>query len=124
MKRYHKSVYFPPSENQVLIKFIENINTLPWSVSTHAFDNLKYRVVNLEAALRTIQEKLFGVDEVFEYYTDNSGIVKACFRFEWDGGNDIIVVVGLWKRLITAYLNGKDDNHCTLNRSLYVLPLS
>lgn len=117
MNRYHKKVYFPANRIE-LVQFSNTLNSLQWSFSAHCLDNIKHRDIKIEQLLLFIKDKILFADDIFEYYQDII-IEKACFRLQYIDGYDIILVISNQKKIITIYLNAKDDEHYTLRHAQY-----
>jgi hypothetical protein len=120
MLRYHKKVFIDPLLLPRLKAFTASLNASDWGYSSHALENVKDRAIDLEALLRFIKGIILEPDTIFEFYIDDitKDIIKACYRVEW-ANMDIILVLGQDKKIITIYLNGKGDEHFTLNKDLY-----
>jgi len=116
MNRYHKKVYFKHIKE--LSIFNDNLNAKKWQYSIHALDNLKHRAIDNMAILKYIRDIKLKYDNIFEYYSIDNDIQKACYRIEYIH-SDIILIVSKQKCIITIYLNSKNDNHETLKKELY-----
>ena len=121
MYRYHKDVYIPEADSVRLEAWTERLNAGKWQYSRHCCDILKCRTISLNAVLLFIKAVKLNAKDIFEYYTDeNNSFVKVCYRIAYTSGVDIILVIGEDKKIITIYMNEKNDLHYTLNKSLYV----
>jgi hypothetical protein len=120
MLRYNKAVYFKPEALKSLKTFTLQLNNLQWNYSRHCLDNIKFRVIDIKGLLLFIKGLKLSASDIFEYYIDdiNKNIIKACYRIPYLG-NDIIIVLGDKKQIITIYLNDKNDNHITLKKGIY-----
>lgn len=119
MLRYHKELYFPENDLQNLKKFIDGLNAKKFSFSIHAFDKIKERLTDFESLGYYLKDLTFQYENIFEYYKENDLIVKAVFRFNYDKGRDLIIVINEYKKVITIYFNSLGDNHYTLNPENY-----
>lgn len=121
MLRYHEKINFPKEDIKKLQKFNDNMNIKSFSFSSHCLENIKYRAIDLTKVLEYIKNDVeFNKEDIFEYYKDNiEEIEKACYRIEYDNKNDLILVMGKDKKIITIYFNEKEDNHETLKKELY-----
>ena len=65
------------------------------------------------------QSYLFEVETEYNTETRFETITKAVFRTEYNDTKDIVIVVreGI---IVTAWLQNKEDKHCTLNLKKYV----
>jgi hypothetical protein len=72
----------------------------------------------LENLLRHIKNEVLNTEDIFEYYTTDGEIEKVCYRMSYDY-YDYILVVSKDKRIVTIYINSKDDTHEGLNKSVY-----
>jgi len=121
VKRYHKKVGFPESDIPKLLALAEKFNSIEgFGYSDHCLEHLKYRVIDNFAVLSFIKDAVyFDADQIFEYYTLDDEIEKICFRFPYNNGIDLILVLSEDKVIITIYINSVNDKHETLNESLY-----
>jgi len=120
MKRYHKKVYFPFPEK--IEAFNNRLNALDFSYSKHSLDNLRYRAIDMEGVLRFIAGAELKAEDIFEYYLNEyNEIEKACYRIQYNSGIDLILVLNYNKRIVTIYCNRANDNHYTLNKTLYTI---
>lgn len=117
MLRYHKEVYFSNELKEKLKAFTDNLNKKAWRYSQHALENIKYRTIDIENLLIYIKGLNLSDNDIFEAYIDDD-IVKACYRIKYNL-NDVILVIGKNKELITIYLNAVNDKHDTLKKELY-----
>ena len=128
--RYHKDVYFPHSKQLLLL--VEKLNQTKWNYSQHCIDGLDSRCIDIKQVLTFIRELKLSADDIFEYYTTSNGdfggvrkaeadqtILQACFRIKYSTTQDLILVVSDKKVIVTVYFNGVNDEHETLNESLY-----
>jgi len=120
MKRYHKKVYYPDSSKVDLEGFIKGLEGLAWQYSRHTLENLKYRSYNTKDILLYIKDLKLDYNDIFEYYADDTGIKKVVFKIDYKGLFDLCLVISGSKKIITIYINSKNDNHDTLDRGLYV----
>lgn len=120
MKRYHIKVYYPNSAKKSLRAFTEALQSRAWQYSRHALENLKYRSYNVKDILLYIKGLKLDSNEIFEFYSDNTGIKKAVFKIDYKGIFDLCIVISDKKKIVTIYINSKNDNHDTLDRGLYV----
>jgi hypothetical protein len=122
MNRYHKKIYFPADHKEKLISFTYIINRQDWQYTKHCIDNIKLRELDMRQLLYWIKSEVYlDYDYIFEYYTDDNGeIEKVCYRISYNKGVDIILVIGINKKLITIYYNAADDKHYTLRKENYI----
>lgn len=119
MLRFHKKIYFPDIEK---LKNVNNkLNVLNWQYSKHAIENLKYRSIDIREVLNFIRNIELHYIDIFEYYKLDESIEKICYRIEYNKFTDIILVVNKYKKIITIYMNSKEDKHFTLKKYLYCL---
>jgi len=120
MKRYHKKVRFPDADLPKLNELVDRFNAIEkFGYSDHCLEHLKYRAIDNMAVLNFIKDVWFEADQIFEYYTLDDIIEKACFRLPYNKGIDLIVVLSKEKVIVTIYVNSAEDKHETLNTSLY-----
>ena len=120
MKRYHKKIYFPHVKK--LKEFNASLNSQTWQYSNHALDRINQQIDfrEIRNLLTDINVQELNETNIFEYYVDNENIDRVCYRVSYSNLRDIILVIGRCKKLITVYLNDVNDNHMTLNESLYI----
>ena len=120
MLRYHKKVYFPAGDIDRLKIFTDNINSMDWRYSAHCLENIKYRAIDMSRLLLFIKALSLDNAAIFEYYAEDKSrdIIKACYRISFND-EDIILVMSEDKKIITIYLNSREDEHFTLKRELY-----
>ena len=125
-KRFHREVYFPPWAEESVQEFIQ------------AIDKQGYITFSLHSVKKVVQyTKSYGTEffrhveialrrgrlssgEVFELYSNDKSIRKACFRFSFEGFPvDIVVVLSKEGTVVTIYITDKEDNHSSLDSSLY-----
>ena len=119
MKRYHKKVYFPFGSITDLHKFTDKLNAMQWRYTPHALDNLKYRAIDNRDILLFIKDLVLDFSDVFEFYTQDNEVIKACYRIYYNDDIDIILVISNDKKIITIYLNERNDLHYTLKENQY-----
>ena len=119
MLRYHKKIYFPDTAEKDLSEFTDKLNRLQWKYTAHSIDNIKYRVVDNKSILLFIRDLKLDSKNVFEYYADDNGIIKICYRIPYMDNMDIILVLSECKEIITIYLNSNTDLHYFLKQELY-----
>lgn len=119
MQRYHKKVYFPDSAKNDLKNFTIKLNNKQWRYTKHCLQHVKWRSYNFENILKYIQQKKLNDMDIFEYSTLNNKIIKACYRFTYSEGMDIILVTDENKSIVTIYLNMSADKHNTLKTCQY-----
>lgn len=118
MKRYHETIYLP---NQLMLKGKElasKKHEFTEHAKSHFYDKNKSHRVDrklVEAALINIEKR---PPDPFEVYVNNGKVIKAVFKSSYNKTQDIIFVLSD-KKVVTFYLNGKFDNHVTLNGELY-----
>ena len=122
MLRYHKEVFTEPKHWETLKALTDYFNGMKWSYSGHCLDNIKSRAVDMGQLLRFIKGLRLEAGDIFEYYLDEktSEPVKVCYRISYIPGLDIILVIGEDKKIITIYMNSREDKHETLKRELYI----
>ena len=119
MLRYHKKIYFPDTAEKDLSEFTNKLNKLNWGYTAHSIDNIKYRVIDNKSILLFIRDLKLDSKNIFEYYADDNGIIKTCYRIPYMDNMDIILVLSECKEIITIYLNSNTDLHYFLKQELY-----
>jgi len=118
MARYHKEVCFPEEYERDLEILTNELNNKDFRFSEHCLDNLKYRAIDIENLLRYIKTLELKKEWIFEYYTYKDEITKICYRVEYEL-YDFILVLTNQKKIVTIYINSKEDKHETLNKEIY-----
>ena len=126
LKRYHHSIYYPDWAESSLDAFVRNIraeNSIVFSI--HSVDKivsetLEYGRRLFKYLLKAVKRTSLEADTIFEFYAFREEVKKACFRFSFDAFPvDIILVISADGTVITMFTTNKDDNHSTLDASLY-----
>ena len=121
MNRYHKDVYIPEVDMTSLEVSTHALNVLKWRFTPHCIDNLTVRTIRQEDILLFIKDLKLQAVDIFEYYKNEyNRIIKICYRISYTQNMDIILIISDEKKIITVYMNEKEDNHLTLNKMLYV----
>ena len=118
MARYHDRVNFPTEHIKDLEILNDELNGMRWSFSSHCLESLELRVLDMESLLNFISVLKLDAEWIFEYYTREEEIVKVCYRVAYDL-YDFILVLNNQKKIVTIYINSKDDEHETLNKDIY-----
>jgi len=122
MKRYHRKIYIPKQDEEILSGLVDTLNTKDWKYSKHCLQRLNEQYIST-IEIKNMLEYIKGIKlnfiDIFEYYKESNLITKICFRIKYSEHNDIILVVSSSKTLITIYSNKADDNHITLKKELY-----
>ena len=119
--KYHKDVFFPSEDITRLHWIIEAMNKQNWQyISNHAINELKNDNINLEKVGQFLKDKRFSFGELFEYkLTEERNIYNLVFRVSFNEYQDLVLVVGTNKSLISAWANSRQDKHFTLNTREY-----
>lgn len=120
VRRYHKDVYIPEADKVRLEALTADLNGKKWTYTGHCTDNLKMRYIGLTEVLLFIKGLTLHASDIFEYYDEAGRITKLCYRVKYTAGIDIILILSDVKNIITIYTNTSDDDHVTLDRTLYV----
>lgn len=125
---YHKKVYWKKYLDKAVRVLLKD-NT--FRISSHIrystntwcdhdkVDLDKLETIMMEVLMKERQSYLFEVETVYDTETRFETITKAVFRTEYDNNKDIVIVVRE-HTIVTAWLQDKDDRHCTLNPKKYV----
>jgi hypothetical protein len=126
MKRYHREICFPDWSQQSLEEFVGGIYSKgPVVCSLHAVENIlrdctEYGRRLFTFLLKSIRKTSFEVGNIFEFYSVDRKVKKACFRFSFeDFPVDLVLVISADGTIITSYTTNHGDNHSTLDTSLY-----
>jgi len=118
MNRYHIKLGFEAGHISQLKELTEQLNNRDFSYSEHCLDNLKYRFIDLKGILLFIKGIELDYSQIFEFYTEQN-IIKVCYRISYNQYQDLILVLTTDKKIITVYINSKNDLHYTLKTNLY-----
>jgi len=100
--------------------FTCQLNVIKWQYTRHTLDNIKWRLYNIQDILLYIKALQLDYNDIFEYYaSDNGTISKACYRVNYKGLFDLILVISSEKNIVTIYVNSQGDNHETLDKGIY-----
>ena len=123
MLRYHKDILFKEEDLKLLQDFTNDLNGLNWQYTKHCLDNLQHRILDLKSLLLYVKNLTLDYKDIFEFYKDDlSGyILKACYRINWQGNIDIILVINTDKYILSIYINSTEDKHETLKKELYTM---
>jgi hypothetical protein len=112
MALYHSEIYMPEIAQRVAFAALVR----PTPHARHAATSDRYGAFALPTVVDTRTGNLIEAD------VTNNVVTKVVFRFGYDAHRDIVLVIDprpSMPVLITAWLNEKDDDHRTLDRSKY-----
>ena len=119
MKRYHALLdgFDASKVEQVTAR----LNGKKFVYSSHFFHQVVARFDDKEQRMLGDYLRAYQLSKVecFEYYEDNRGVVKICYRLPFTAECDIVLVLAMNKSVITIYRNNVNDNHKTLNHNQY-----
>lgn len=119
MRRYHRDLGFPEEYDQRLRELNDKFNrTRKYGRTRHSVERIKQRFNFLEIVEFLSNEIVFHYDDIFECCIYNGAVQKVCYRVEFKE-LALIIVLSKDKNLVTVYANNLNDNHKTLNKSLY-----
>jgi hypothetical protein len=124
MNRYHIKTGFNPQDIEGLKDFTSRLNGMNWHYTNHSIDSIKNRAIDLEGLLIFVRDIRLDFKQIFEYYSDGSEIIKACYRISWQKDIDIILCLSQDKNIISIWLNSALDNHETLSKNIYTKGLA
>lgn len=114
MKRYHERVFFERGAVQEIKNIIRKMKDIkPSRHFIQQYENYGFTPLPSQYDLQR--------GHIFEYYRDERGLVsKFCVRCEHLSPIEDMVYIVSWNgTVITGWRNSKDDNHRTLDLSLY-----
>lgn len=117
--RYHVDVLWDMELKEKSENLIENLNTV--YMSYHAklrFIQRNARKISYDKMLDVIREHKHYMVYSADY--TNGRVWAAACRFDYTNKLDIIAIVTREGKIITCWLNKKDDYHDTLDVSKYV----
>jgi hypothetical protein len=126
LSRFHEQVYFPSWADSSIKKFLEGLNSRSsvlftlHSVERVALYNKRYGRKLLKFLAKSVKRGSFKSSQIFEFYSKNETIKKACFRLSFDGFPvDLVLVISADATIITIFPVNKDDFHDSLDLELY-----
>jgi hypothetical protein len=126
VNRYHRELYFPPwaeDSLKVYVKSLEERGGVMFSV--HALQKViaysfEYGKQLLKYLLKSIKTTSFKTTDIFEFYSVDEVVQKACLRFSFEEFPvDLVLVISVDGTVITVFTIHKGDFHGTLDASLY-----
>lgn len=126
LSRFHRDIFFPDWYENSLEEFLESLTRGgAITFSLHALEkSLEYSHeygIRLKKYLSHIVKKdSLKSDNIFEFYSVEKIVKKACFRFSFeDFPVDLVVVISEDGIVITIYDTNKGDSHLTMDKKLY-----
>lgn len=125
VSRFHRDIHFPDWSEEVVSDFLQQIKRdKSLTFSLHSVDKTvdyvtAYGKVFWKRVKGLILNFDFKFSDVFEFYSLGKEIKKACIRVSTDKFPVDIVMVVSDKNIVTLYCINKDDDHKSLNKSLY-----
>lgn len=126
LKRYHKDIFFPKNSEEMLDTYLEDMGECgSITFSLHSVEKIvDYCVLYgknlLKYLLKSVRRDSINIDNVFEFYSSNGMVKKACFRYSFEEFPvDIILVISADAVVITVYVANKKDTHTSMNKALY-----
>lgn len=126
IKLYHKDIYLPNNLFSPAKQLIKSVDTgSAYAISGHVYDSLTGRgngwshQLDYVPFVRAFNQIKNEVDlDIFEIETRNGVVSKCVARTTYDPDTDISFVIRHGK-IITAWLNMKEDQHYTLDWEKY-----
>lgn len=117
---YHKEVFWKDSFDKEAMLLVYSVEKMSFHLLQHlnnADEKHEYTVKGLLKALYEIKTNNNGY--LFEVEEENGRVTKAVYRTKYDDRKDICIVIrkGI---IVTAWINYKNDNHFTLDKTKYV----
>lgn len=127
LDRYHVDVHCPPWSREAILTFSESLKNQKLKYSFHARNKIRNlprkqrSVVKLLVKNLNLFDELF-LDYVFEFYANKNNIVKkVCYRIPlMELEYDVIFVISSTGKIVTIYINNRDDKHAFLDESIYM----
>lgn len=126
IKRFHRDVYFPPWSEDSLAEFLSKVSEAGYvTFSAHALKRTsecvdEYGKSFLRALLKSVKRGSLNIGQVFEFYSVEETVKKACFRQSVEEISvDFVLVISQDATVITVFAINRDDNHDTLDAGLY-----
>lgn len=115
-------MWYEESLNEFLAKVWE---TGYITFSAHALKRVvecvqEHGMVMLRFLLKCVKRNSLNISEVFEFYSVEQTVKKACFRCSAEElPVDLVLVISQDATVITVFVVNRGDNHDTLDRDLY-----
>ena len=121
---FHKSVYWIPQFDIQSKQLLLSVKRLSNHLYDHIENSDKPRYdISIERLYNIVQGLCRQDIHPFEVEVDcNNKVVKTVIRTPYDDTRDISIVIR-YGYIVTGFLNMKDDNHATLDRSKYEVSL-
>ena len=119
-KRYHKDIFIPSEFIKQSLELAKNKHMFSKHVMQHLFKDNRVKKYNatFNRTLQVLRNFEKNPVEPFEVYACNKHVTKAVFKTFYSKNKDIIFVLTN-EKVVTYYINNKNDNHKTLNKDLY-----
>lgn len=118
MQRYHETIYMPYQLVLDSLRLARKNHEFTGHAKSHFHDRDRSHRADEKLVRKALIALEINPPNPFEVYTRSNKVIKAVFKTEYDETQDIVFVL-TDRRVITFYLNGKNDNHVTLNEDLY-----
>ena len=117
---FHKSIYWIPQFDIQSKQLLLSVKRLSNHLYDHIENSNKPRYdISIERLYNIVQGLCRQDIHPFEVEVDcNNKVVKTVIRTPYDDNRDISIVVR-YGYIVSAWLNNKDDNHVSLDRSKY-----
>ena len=117
---FHKSIYWIPQFDIQSKQLLLSVKRLSNHLYDHIENSDKPRYdISIERLYNIVQGLCRQDIHPFEVEVDcNNKVVKTVIRTPYDDNRDISIVIR-YGYIVTGFLNMKDDNHATLDRSKY-----
>ena len=117
---FHKSIYWIPQFDIQSKQLLLSVKRLSNHLYDHIENSNKPRYdISIERLYNIVQGLCRQDIHPFEVEVDcNNKVVKTVIRTPYDDNRDISIVVR-YGYIVSAWLNNKDDNHVSLDKSKY-----
>ena len=117
---FHKSIYWIPQFDIQSKQLLLSVKRLSNHLYDHIENSDKPRYdVSIEHLYNIVQGLCSQDIHPFEVEVDcNNKVVKTVIRTPYDDNRDISIVIR-YGYIVSAWLNDKNDNHISLDRSKY-----
>lgn len=118
---YHREVFWKDNFDKESLFLIRTAKGYSFHMLQH-FDNVDYKHNIERIVLTNIVRRLQKTEDIkpYEVEVENGKVVKCVVRVSYNKDKDVSIVFRFGK-VITAWLNSKEDIHNTLDASKYAI---
>lgn len=126
LSRFHRDIFFPDWHGEALEQFLESLTKGgAITFSLHSLEKCvdyshEYGIRLVKCIAQIVKKDSLSLENIFEFYSVEKRVKKACFRFSFeDFPVDLIVVISEDGVVITVYDTNREDSHLSMDKRLY-----